>query len=202
MQCNATRATLKQVTGLNKERMKEAIDRCIYTTIEVIINNTWPFYFYIYYYRQVSKPLINMSEQHQNQNVETVGMGVQFPTPIKAPHERVWAVMVDKVYNTEKYLPVTNVKTTDIIPGKHVYREMLLNGRPKNENIYLDESHYEIRFDVVDEDSIHVNKYYPDTGILEYWQENGKGQRIPWNVPKTIVLEAMKKTKEAAEASK
>jgi hypothetical protein len=123
-----------------------------------------------------------MSEKPEKQNAEIVGMGVKYPTPIKAPRERVWAVMVDKVYNTGKYLPATDVKTTDIIPGRHVYREMKVQGRQMNENIYLDESRCEIRFDVVDEDAVHVNMYYPDTGIIEYWQ-------------------AMKKTKEIAEGS-
>jgi len=143
-----------------------------------------------------------MSGQQQNQNVEMIDMGVQSSIPIKAPNEQVWAAMLDKMYNTEKYLPVTNVKTTDIIPGRHAYREMHLDGKSLNENLYFDESRYEIRCVVDDEDSIHINKYHPDTGLLEYWQENRKGERIPWLVPKAPVLEAMKKTKEVAEAGK
>ena len=136
-----------------------------------------------------------------NPNVETVGLGVQSPVPIQAPVERVWELMVDKVYNTGKYLPVTDVKTNDIIPGQHVYREMSLNGNTIAENIYLDKSKYDIRFAVVGKDEIHINHYYPDTGILEYWQENSKGERIPWHAPKSFVLQAMAKTKELAEAS-
>jgi hypothetical protein len=141
-----------------------------------------------------------MSEQQQNQNVEIVGMGVYSLTPIKAPNEQVWKAMVDKIYNTEKYLPVTDVKITEIIPGRHVYREMRRREKQLKENIYLDESRYEIRALVVDEDSIHVNVYHPDTGLLEYWQENGKGERTSWPVSKAAALEAMKKTKEVAEA--
>jgi hypothetical protein len=137
-----------------------------------------------------------------NQNMEIVGLGVQSPTPIQAPPERVWEAMIDKVYNTAKYLPVTDVKTKDIIPGKHVHREMTLLGKVIEENIYLDKLNYEIRFDVVGEDEIHINRYYPDTGILEYWQENGKGERIPWEAPKASALAAIEKTKEVAEASK
>ena len=140
-----------------------------------------------------------MTEQKSNASVDTVGMGVQLPTPIKASTERVWAAMVDKMYNTEKYLPVTNVKTTDIVPGRHALREMLLGGEPLNENIYFDEAKHDIRSAVIGKDEIHVNKYYPDTGILEYWQENAKGDRIPWSVPKAIVLKAMEKTREVAE---
>jgi hypothetical protein len=142
-----------------------------------------------------------MSNQEQNPNVEIVGLGVQSPIPIQAPAERVWEVMIDKVYNTGNYLPVTDVKTKDIIPGQHVYREMTLNGKIIKENIYLDKSHYEIRFAVVGEDQIHINHYYPDTGILEYWQENGKGERILWEAPKASGLAAIIKTKELAEAS-
>jgi hypothetical protein len=133
--------------------------------------------------------------------LETVGLGVQSPVPIQAPAERVWEIMVDKVYNTGKYLPVTNVKTNDIIPGQHVYREMSLNGNSIAENIYIDKSKYDIRFAVVGKDEIHVNRYYPDTGILEYWQENSKGERIPWHAPKAAALGAIIKTKELAEAS-
>jgi hypothetical protein len=143
-----------------------------------------------------------MSEQKQNEDVEMVDMGVRSSTPINASPERVWEAMVDKIYNTEKYLPVTNVKTTDIIPGQHVYREMAYGEQQLNENIYYDKSRYEIRFVVVDEDSVHINIYYPDTGLLEYWQENKKGERIPWHVPKAGVLKAMEMTKKVAEASK
>ena len=133
------------------------------------------------------------------QDSEIVGLGVKATNPIKASPERVWAAMVDKVYNTGTYLPVKDVKTTDKVPDKHVYREMSLNGHQMNENIYLDREHYIIRFAVVDKDEIHVNAYDPQTGLLEYWQENGKGERIPWNVPKKLVLGAMDKTKEIAE---
>ena len=136
-----------------------------------------------------------MSEQ----NSETVGLGLKATNPIKAAPERVWAAMVDKVYNTSKYLPVTDVKTTDIIPGQHVYREMRLNEKSMNENIYLDAEHYIIRFEVVDHDAVHVNAYDRETGLLEYYQENKKGERIPWNAPKKLVLAAMDKTKEIAE---
>jgi hypothetical protein len=76
---------------------------------------------------------------------------------------------------------------------------MLLGGEPLNENIYFDEANYDIRSAVIGKDEIHVNKYDTETGILEYWQENAKGERISWPVPKAIVLKAMEKTKEMAE---
>ena len=140
-----------------------------------------------------------MTEQKSTSHGETVGLGVQLPTPIKAAPARVWAAMVDKMYNTEKYLPVTNVKTTDVIPGRHAVRDMLLGGQLLSENIYFDEVNYEIRSAVIGKDEIHVNKYDPETGVLEYWQENAKGDRILWPVPKAIVLKAMEMTKEVAE---
>ena len=141
-----------------------------------------------------------MSEQQHSKD-ETVGLGTQLPTPIHAPRERVWAAMVDKMYHTEKYLPVTNVKTKDIVTGRHAYREMLLQGKTVKENVYFDESRCEIRAEIIDADEIHLNWYNPDTGILEYWQENAKGERIPWDVPKAVVIKAMEKTKEVAEAA-
>jgi hypothetical protein len=132
---------------------------------------------------------------------DIVGLGLRLPTPIRAPRERVWAAMVDKIYHTEKYLPVTDVKATDIKPGYHAYREMRLQGETLIENIYFDESRCEIRATFMDNDEIHFNVYNPDTGILEYWQENTKGERIPWRVSKAIVLKAMEATKHAAEAT-
>ncbi len=65
-----------------------------------------------------------MSTQQQDSNPEVVGLGVYAASPIKASNERVWEAMVDKIYHTDNYLPVTNVKTTVQVPGKHVYREM------------------------------------------------------------------------------
>jgi hypothetical protein len=109
--------------------------------------------------------------------------------------------MVDKMYNTEKYLPVTNVKTTDKIPGRHIYREMLFGEEQIDEDIYLDESRSEIRAYVIDQDEIHINIYYRDTGLLEYWEENRQGERIPWSIKKALVLKAMKQTKKIAEAN-
>lgn len=140
-----------------------------------------------------------MSEQ-QNQVDEIAGMGVRSPTSIKAPVEQVWAAMVDKMYNPEKYLPVTNPEITIIIPEHHIYREMYYKGNIIKENVYFDQSNYEIHSAAVDKDHVHVNIYHPDTGILEYWQEDSKGERIEWQVPRAVVLGAMEMIKKTAEA--
>ncbi|CAF1327219.1 unnamed protein product [Adineta steineri] len=134
---------------------------------------------------------------------ETVGLGVRAPERINAPFERVWAVMVDKVYNTSKYLPVQDVKTEDRSPT-HVYREMAMCSQPDKimkEDIYLDKDSGTIRFAVIGADEIHINKFHKnaDEQVLEYWMENSKGERIPWNAPKSFVLKAMKVTKDLAE---
>lgn len=82
-----------------------------------------------------------------------------------------------------------------------MYREMQLKEDTLVENVYFDESRYEIRAVLVDRDEIHFNVYNPNTGILAYWQENSKGERIPWHVPKAIVMKAIEKTKQVAEAT-
>lgn len=98
-------------------------------------------------------------------------------------------MIVDKVYHTSKYLSVTNVKTEDRALN-HVFREMVFDGEVFYHDIYLDKDKGEIRFEV-------VNK---DTNEIEYYLENKKGERIPWNIPKEIVLKAMATTtKEQAE---
>lgn len=134
-----------------------------------------------------------------NQNIEIVDMGVKCEMPVTVPPEEIWAAMIQKVYQPEKFLPVTNVKITDVIPGRHAQREMVLMGHTIREEIYLHESCYKIRGVALDEDSVHINEYSPDTGILEYYQENGKGERTSWKVPKAFALMAMEKTKDLAQ---
>ncbi|CAF0810367.1 unnamed protein product [Adineta steineri] len=132
---------------------------------------------------------------------DTVGLGVRAPERINAPFDRVWAVMIDKMYNTSKYLPVHNVKTEDRSPT-HVYREMTIGSdKTIKEDIYLDKDNGTIRCNVIGADEIHFNKFHKNTDeqVLEYWMENSKGERIPWNAPKSVVLKAMKITKEMAE---
>ncbi|CAF0787012.1 unnamed protein product [Adineta ricciae] len=143
-----------------------------------------------------------MSDQAANQSVGIAGFGVQSTTPIKASPERVWEAMVDKMYNTSKYLPVTDVKVTEKDHAKEIYREMTINGTVLRENIYFDKSRFQIRADLLDHDKVHFNVYNPDTGLLEYWEADKNGERVSWNVPKQVILNAMQKTKEAAEADK
>lgn len=66
---------------------------------------------------------------------DIVGLGIMQPEPIEAPFDDVWELMVDKVYNTSKYLPVSNVITRE--ENGYVYREMTLQGSVKKEKIYL-----------------------------------------------------------------
>ncbi|UJR23305.1 hypothetical protein I4U23_026320 [Adineta vaga] len=153
------------------------------------------FFFLLYDFKALA-----MAEQQANHDIEIVGMGVQSTTPIKASPDRVWAAMLDKMYHTEKYLPVSNVKITDEIPDKGFHREMTFHGKVLRENIYLDKSRFEVRCDVIDEDVVHMNVYHPDTGLLEYWEENKNGERVSWRAPKNVVLAAMEKTKQFAEA--
>jgi len=133
------------------------------------------------------------------QNMDLVDMGVQYQLPLTIPPENVWEVMVEKIYHPEKFLPVNDVKTIDIIPGEHVYREMNVSGFILKEDVYLDPENYTIRFVEVDDDAVHFNKYHPHTAVIDYFQENKKGERIAWRIPRTIILHAMLQTREMAE---
>ncbi len=69
-----------------------------------------------------------MTGQQSNQRTEIVVMGVQYPMPHTIPPEKIWAAMIQKIYQTEKFLPLTDVKITYIIPGRRIYREMVVRG--------------------------------------------------------------------------
>ena len=129
---------------------------------------------------------------------DIVGLGTRLPSVINAPFDRIWSVMVDKIYHTSNYLPVTNVKTQDRAPN-HVFRDMVFNGEVFLHDIYLDKDKGEIRFEVVDKDEVQVNKFSKNTNEIEYYLENKKRKRIPWNIPKETVLKAMAITKERTE---
>lgn len=122
-----------------------------------------------------------------------VGMGYRSSYTVSLPYDSIWAAMVDKVYNTSDYLPVTDVKTIDRSPT-HVYREMKLGDKQLDEDIYLDKEKGEIKFFLIDADEVHVNKFHKDEQFFEYYNENKKGERIPWNVPKSMILKAMDQT--------
>ncbi|CAF3403097.1 unnamed protein product, partial [Rotaria sp. Silwood2] len=113
-----------------------------------------------------------------------VGMGFRSPYTVSLPFDSIWAAMVDKVYNTAKYLPVKDVKTIDRSPT-HVYREMKMNDKQVAEDIYLDKKKGEIKFAVIDKDEVHVNKFHNEEQVFEYYNENKKDERIPWNVPQS-----------------
>ena len=137
-----------------------------------------------------------------------VGLGYRSPFTIDAPFERVWAAMVDKVYHTAKYLPVINVKIEE--HPTYIYREMTLvspsakekfdEGRLYRQNIYLDKDNAEIRFVTLDRDETHVNKFYKDEKVLEYYTMNNKGERQNWMAPRSYVHRAMVATRDEAVA--
>lgn len=127
-----------------------------------------------------------------------VGMGFQSPYTVSIPYDYIWVAMVDKVYNTSDYLPVTDVKTIDRSPT-HVFRGMKLGDKQIDEEIYLDKENGEIKFVLIDVDEVHVNKFHKDKQLFEYYNENKKGERIPWNVSQSIVLKAMDQTVKKAE---
>ena len=139
---------------------------------------------------------------------KVVGFGYRSPFVIDAPFERVWAAMVDKVYNTSKYLPVVDVKTED--HSTYVYREMTIPGKKSDEDqvhgrtykqkIYLDKENAEIRFLTIDMDEMHVHKFHKTEKVLEYYLANKKGDRQYWNALQQWVHDAMLTTQDMAMA--
>lgn len=135
-----------------------------------------------------------------------VGFGYRSPFTIDAPFERVWDAMVDKVFNTAKYLPVINVKTEK--HPTHIYREMTIvspsakekfdEGQLYRQHIYLDKDNAEIRFVMLDKDETHVNKFHRDEKVLEYYTVNNKGERQNWTAPRSYVHRAMMATRDEA----
>ena len=137
--------------------------------------------------------IVQRTQMTSSSAEKLVGMGYQSPYTVSESYDSIWAAMVDKVYNTSDYLPVKDVKTIDRSPT-HVYREMKAGDKQLNEEIYLDKEKGEIKFVLVDLDEVHVNKFHKDKQVFEYYNENKKGERIPWNVPQSIVLKAMDQT--------
>ncbi|UJR13021.1 hypothetical protein I4U23_000048 [Adineta vaga] len=130
---------------------------------------------------------------------KTVGLGFRSPFAITAPFDRVWAAMLDKVYHADKYCPqfVKGLKTEDRSPT-HVHREIDIHDQIRHEDVFLDEENGEMRFVDVDEDEVRVNKFHKNEQILEFWLENKKGKRIPWNNFQDEILLLMNSTRDFA----
>ncbi|UJR13056.1 hypothetical protein I4U23_000082 [Adineta vaga] len=130
---------------------------------------------------------------------KTVGLGYSSPYTITAPFDRVWAAMLDKVYHAEKYCPrwVKGVKAEDRSPT-HIYREIDIHGELRHEDVFLDKDNGEMRFVDVENDEVRVNKFHKDEKVLEFWLENKKGQRIPWDNLQDEILLLMNSTRDFA----
>jgi 6-phosphogluconolactonase len=123
------------------------------------------------------------------------------------PFHSIWPAMVEKIQHPYKYLPVTDVSSsvrtgTDKKPA-HVYREMKLipTGEVSHEEIFADERNGRIDFiSVAGDDRTVVNKYWAETGEVEYWQESTESRkRTRWQgVVNSTVLHAIEMTETRA----
>jgi len=104
-------------------------------------------------------------------------------------------VLKEKVLAPQFFLPVEDVVTRPSDDGRGTYREMTLNhnGNERRiiENIYCDESIFEVKFCVVDDPTEHVNIITADetTGLrrLEFYLRNKETkERAHWHAPKVV----------------
>jgi len=67
------------------------------------------------------------------------------------------------------------------------------------DNNYFDESCCKIRSITPGEENVRINIYRTNTRILQYYQENQKGERTSWKAPKAFAIKLIKQTQNTAE---
>ncbi|PRP89243.1 hypothetical protein PROFUN_02117 [Planoprotostelium fungivorum] len=124
--------------------------------------------------------------------------------PTEVPFSRLWPVMIAKIRRPQDFLPVHNVRYTDVRDENgvilYVDRYMSMNGSEEqiHEFIYEDEKGGAIRFVRQDTGDVVINAYHFDRKTIEYWLEDKEGRRIPWETPPGAVLNSIRATYQKA----
>lgn len=134
---------------------------------------------------------------------ELAGMGIKMEIPEDIPTENVWKVLLIKIKQPDLFLPVTDVVTRPSDDGRGTYREMSMGANRIIENIYTDESIYEVNFSVENDETDHVNIILtdPTTGkrTLEFYKRNSATkERVFWAGPAAIGLGGIRKVLDMA----
>lgn len=135
---------------------------------------------------------------------EEVGLGVAMEIPDEISTEKVWEVLLIKIKQPNLFLPVTDVVTRPSDDGLGIYREMSIGPNRITENIYANEALHEVVFNVINDDTEHVNIIMPnqETGgrTLEFFKRltSNKEERVHWNAPKKLALGGIAKVLEMA----
>ncbi len=133
---------------------------------------------------------------------ELAGLGKGLEIPDDISNEKVWQVLLIKIQQPSLFLPVTDVVTRPSDDGAGTYREMSMGPNRITENIYTDESIYEVNFSVANDENDHVNIILTDaTGkrTLEFYKRNSTTkERVPWTVPAHVALGGITKVLEMA----
>ena len=136
---------------------------------------------------------------------ELAGMGVGMEIPENISSEKIWQILLIKITQPNLFLPVTDVISRPGDDGRSTYREMSMGPNRIIENIYTDESIFEVNFDVVTDDTEIVNVILTDTATgkrtLEFYKRSSSTkERLHWAVPAKIGRAACDKIFEMARA--
>ena len=136
---------------------------------------------------------------------EVMGLGAASVIPEDVTTEQVWKALIIKITQPNLFLPVSDVFTRPSDDGKGTYREMSLGPNRIFENIYSNESTWEVKF-VVEGDVIeHVNIIHTDSNTgertLEFYKRHSlSGQKVHWDVPRKVGLGGIAKVLDMAKS--
>ena len=138
---------------------------------------------------------------------EQVGFGFLMEVPGDVSTEKLWEVMLTKIKQPELFLPVTDVVWRPTDDGRAIYREMSMGPHRMIEDIFSDNSKFEVIFVVTNasemEDHINVINIDATTGVrsLEFYKRHSETkERTWWAPPKKMVEVAMNKMFDMARA--
>lgn len=131
-----------------------------------------------------------------------VGLGIAMPIPDDITSEQVWKALLIKIKQPDLFLPVSEVVTRPSDDGVGTYREMSMGNTRIIENIYTNESIFEVNFSVISDPTDHVNVILTDPAgrrTLEFYKRNTESkERVHWTVPATVAMGGINKVLEMA----
>ena len=135
--------------------------------------------------------------------IEEAGLGAAKEIPEDVSNEKVWQALLIKIKQPNLFLPVSDIVTRPSDDAIGTYREMSLGPRRIIENIYTDDSIFEVKFVVTNDPTEHVNIIHTDASTgkrtLEFYlRDKTTKERLLWHVPKHVALGGIQKVIEMA----